>query len=80
MSGSVVTRTGAATETETFDGALNAYSVQIRFQATDLSTTTTTTTTTSETVSFFLHRTLSRTDTDMPVNANFFNSSIGDCP
>ncbi|KXX78446.1 hypothetical protein MMYC01_201424 [Madurella mycetomatis] len=40
MSGSVVTSTGATTETGTFDGALNAYSVQIRFQATDLPTTT----------------------------------------
>jgi hypothetical protein len=45
MSGTVVTSTGATTETGTFDGALNAYSVQIRFQATDLPTTT------SETVS-----------------------------
>lgn len=46
MSGSVITSTGATTETDTFDGALNAYSVQIRFQSTDLPTTT------SETVSY----------------------------
>lgn len=40
ISGSIITSTGATTETAALGGALNAYSVQIRFQATDLPGTT----------------------------------------